>query len=418
MIRWLRRLALAVLIGLIVIATPCAFWVFTLGRVALNPETYKDVLHDAASYADLYKDLLPALADGATRNIGDASTRTALIQVIDAMPAGGWTVVSDKLPPSWLQDQLDGDMAHFFSWLNGTRSTLAVAFDLQALKTALGADKAQAVASAVLPTLLSCSAAQEQKISDSMNNPIPAGLPLCYPSKANTRTTMTGYLAAQLTALATQLPARLDLTVQLRRAEIGSTGQHLSDFDIEQAQSVAALTLRLLGLLLLLPVALLCLIVMVSIRSWKSFFRWTAWILVVSSLIAAVLVPILPALMTGAYATSRSNLEKWFGSGGRLVGSLLNGIIGSVAAGLMTPALIQISVTLAAGFIALVISILLTGPAPDVLPSDRAAERFPVSGGSGWTPGLAATKPRLINASSDTPSPRGTSTSKKIGGSP
>src|SRR5258708_5549482 len=143
----LGRLFGLVLILLILIITPLAFWAFNVDRVALNPQTYKTALRSQ----NFYNTLLPALVDATAANDeGDPQIRSAAAALVKNMSPDDWALLSDKLLPSdWLQTQIVANIDQFFAWINGSHSFPDVRFDLSLLKEKLTSSDAAAVAAVI-----------------------------------------------------------------------------------------------------------------------------------------------------------------------------------------------------------------------------------------------------------------------------
>jgi hypothetical protein len=131
---------------------------------------------------------------------------------------------------------------------------------------------------------------------------------------------------------------------------------------------------RLTVLLFLIPLGLLSLIVLIGIRSGKQFFRWTGWGLIVSGILALLPVPFLPTLALGVAGGQQGNVQPGFGESGRLIGSMLSGMVHSILSSLSMAVLIQVAIAIGLGFVAVVIAVLLPQPEPEVTRQDVRRE--------------------------------------------
>ncbi len=358
---WLGRALALILTVLILIITPAAFWIFNFQRVALNPQTYKDALRSQ----NVYEDLLPALIDAlATDGNLDSANREALKGLVNNMSPEEWGILSERLlPPSWLQTQVEGNINRIFSWLDAARPTPGINFDLTELKTRLSDNStARQAVTVVVPRLPACTATQNSQIDQAVSAGSFDKFPLCNPGSSDRRQVMVETLTNVLNALGKQLPDHWDLNEQLRQA---ARGQRVND-DLGQLRALIWLQSRLTVLLFLVPLALLCMIVIVMIRSGKQFFRWTGWALIGSGLLTLIPVPFMPGLTLGLFAGSRTNIQAGFGESGRLLTSLIGGMVASIASSLTLAVLLQVAVVIGLGFAAVVISVLLPQPEPEV----------------------------------------------------
>jgi hypothetical protein len=360
--RWLGRACALILIVFILIVTPIALWIYNVQRVALDPQTYKRALRSQ----NAYQDLLPALieAPAAKDSKLDPAHRAALQALVDNMPPDDWTALSDKLlPASWLQDQIEGNINRIFSWIDAARPTPGINFDLTELKTRLSdnATARQAV-DVVVQRLPRCTPAQETLIDRAVSAGSVEDFPLCYPASADRQRVVVEAFTNVLNSVGTQLPDHWDLNEQLRQA---ARGQQASE-ELMHLRAVIWLQSRLTVLLLLVPLALLSMIVIVAIRSGKQFFRWTGWAMIGSGLLTLVPVPFMPGMTLGLYAGSRGDSQEGFGETGRLLTSLIGGMVASIASSLTLAVLVQVAIVIGLGFGAVVLSVLLPMPEPEV----------------------------------------------------
>src|SRR3954466_11432482 len=117
--RCFGRLVAFPLVLLILVITPCAFWTFNIGVVAMNPETYKTALHNENFYTGLVPALVDAVSIDDPDNQADPQVKAASKALIGSMTPLEWALVTDNLlPPNWLQEQIDRDIDNFFAWVN------------------------------------------------------------------------------------------------------------------------------------------------------------------------------------------------------------------------------------------------------------------------------------------------------------
>src|SRR5260221_5871106 len=95
---------------------------------------------------------------------------------------------------------------------------------------------------------------------------------------------------------------------------------------------------RLVVLLFLVPILLFSLIIIITIRSAKSLFRWLGWGLILSGLITLVPVPFLSAMSFGHVA------QNSLSGSGHIVDTLAEGMVNSILSGLTLAVLIQVIV--------------------------------------------------------------------------
>jgi hypothetical protein len=395
-----RTLALCLAV-IIVLVTPCAFWMFNLQRVALDAQTYTSALQKQ----NVYQDFLPALVDiAATNEDSTPAERATFRALLTNMSMVEWAALSEKLlPPSWLQEQIEGNINRFFAWIDGSRPIPDITFDLTILKTALS-ENARSATDDIFPKLPACTAEQESTLTGITPANAPGRVPLCNSQDSNLDKVVTDHLTATFNALGTSLPDRWDLAEQIRKADIGSSDSRFTEFDMVRVRSAIWVQSRLTLLLFLIPLALLSIIVIVAVRSGKSFFRWTGWTLIGSGLLALLPVPFFPGLVYGTVSSAQPSIHEGFAEGGRIVASLLGGMMGSMMARLTLSVLVQVAITIVVGFLAVALSVILPAPEPSPELEQLTPQPMPTADGmAGNSPTFGST-PRPLGS---TPCPLG-----------
>jgi len=382
MIRWLGRSIGIILALLILLATPCAFWTFNLERVALNSQTYTNAMRAQ----HFYDGLVPALVDGAAAATNvDPAVKAYLNALLNNLSGEDWAQISALLlPPSWVQTQMESNITRFFDWLNGTSVTPGVQFDLRPIKSNFTIAKARNVVSIVIAKLPTCTPDEETKLTAAAAGEPVEDATLCNPAANDLREKVVNSLGSSLVNLGDKLPERWDLVEQLRKAEPNARGQRITEFDLAQFRAAVWLQSRLSVLLFLIPLALLSIIVIVTVRSGKEFFRWTGWVLVLSGLITLIPVPFYPAWLGGLAAGP--GVENGFGENGRIMAVLIGGMVTSLTTALTLAVLIQVAVVIVLGLVAVGVSILLPAPPPDVSLKDVEREAALAAQQASYTP--------------------------------
>jgi hypothetical protein len=367
---------------LILVVTPVAFWAFSLQRVVLSPQTYKT----AMQAQNLYNDLLPALVENlAASSETDPQLKAGLKSLLSNMTVEDWTAVSRSLlPPTWLQTQLEGTIDRLFDWIGGTSVAPGIRLELEEIKTRLTSPDARSAAAIVVPKLRPCTANQTAAIKNAPPDQGLDKLPVCSPGEPDLRQVVIDRVSATLNALGANLPVRWDLSEQLRKLDVGpvagapagqqAQGHNVTEFDLAQFRAFIWLLSRLTVLLFLIPLGLLSLIVLIGIRSGKQFFRWTGWGLIVSGILTLLPVPFLPTLALGVAGGQQGNVQPGFGESGRLIGSMLSGMVHSILSSLSMAVLIQVAIAIGLGFVAVVIAVLLPQPEPELTRQDVRRE--------------------------------------------
>lgn len=383
------------LILMILFVTPVAFWAFNLDRVTMNPQTYKTALKSQ----HFYDNLLPALVDGAaSNNSADNTIRAASQALIANMSPDDWTLLSEKLlPATWLQQELTGNIDRFFDWLNGSGTTPDISFNLTTLKTRLNSTDAASAAQIIIPKLQACTASQEQALSANVPISDVSTMPLCNPESAANRKTAVDDLTQIFKLLGQKLPDYWKLGDQIRTFTAGTPHQGLNEYDLIRFRASLWLGNQFVILLFLIPVALFALIIIVTIRSSKEFFRWLGWVLILSGLITLVPVPFLSPAMFGFFPAMQSNIQRGAGASGNILASLVGGMVSSIFSGLTLAVLIQVGIAIVIGFVCVFISVLLHAPEPEVTHQEMMVEHLRLAAEhSGSTPAWLASAPAYM----------------------
>ncbi len=124
-------------------------------------------------------------------------------------------------------------------------------------------------------------------------------------------------------------------------------------------------------ILFLIPVALMCLVVIVTVRSGKGFFRWLGWALILSGFLSLT-----PVLYSPLFNVGRANFAPFSGSnlnaGEIAIDTLSESAIKTIVSLLTTSVLIQVAILIVCGLAAVFISVLIPLPPPQ--PTDAELE--------------------------------------------
>jgi hypothetical protein len=384
----LRRLFGLLIILLILMVTPCAFWAFNIDRVAMNAQTYKTALRSQ----NFYRTLLPMLVDSAAA-MGSDSQNTQVHEAAQALTqnitSDEWALLSEKLlPPSWLQEQIDSNIDRLFSWLQGTTTNLDVHFDLSELKTKLTSTETAQVAEFIVPKLQPCSATDEAALAKGAAT-AEGELPiLCKPGTDTLQKQVVTNLTNIFLVIGNQIPNEWRLIEHLKSSsgpsitytdeEGNQVKRKFTDADLNRFRALAWLDSRLIVLLFLIPIALFAFVIMIAIRSSKQFFRWLGWGLILSGILTLALIPFISPALFGGLAMPVASAEAP-AEGRMIVGGLVMGMITSITSSMTLAVFTQVAIVIVIGFIAVFISVVLRDAEPDVTRQELAMERSVLS---------------------------------------
>lgn len=386
----IRRVIAVLLLILIIPTTVTAFWLFNANRVVLDSNTYKNSLNNRTVYHDLFGALLGGFVSTNTLPRHAEVLLPLLVNSPDA---------ADLLFPSdYAQKQIDSAVDQLNGWVNGRVDLPNVTVNLTALKDKLTNDT-EHVVSAVLRNTPPCRASQESQIrafgdNDSFEQLL---VPLCLPTDPATLANLKKQLSVGFSSYSIVLPDSWKLLDELSNlpepVAPGSTSgssaarlprpAQLNTGSLSRTRVDIWLQTRLMVLLFLIPIALMCLIVIVIIRSTKHFFRWLSWALILSGFVS--LVPVLLITLGGLSARAENvNLYSTASDVSELaLNALARGAVQSIISTLILGVLIQVAILIVVGLLAAFLSILLSSPDP--LFSDADLEAL-IAMQSGVTP--------------------------------
>lgn len=275
------RVLAGICVGAFVLFTPVVLFMFTMERIALNPEIYKQALVHIDFYHQLPSMVAQALRDSVARN---PSGNEALANLSsDDMQTIAGTLVTQQ----WAQQQTESAIDQIFDWLNSDRPTLSVKISMDGIKKQLSGPAGQQAALTVVKSWPPCTQTQLAAAAASVASGQTTGLPVCRPPDDLMPSVMP-YFGDLVAQGAQSVPATIDLAAPNGVAT-----------PIEPANDPRP-TLRLLRTLavvsLVLPVLLLLLIGALAVRSLRGAAYWWGIPMAVTGilgvLVAALMLPL------------------------------------------------------------------------------------------------------------------------------
>jgi hypothetical protein len=384
--RFLGRLAAIIILILIVPATACAFWLYNANRIALEPRTYERLLDLPLVYNELLPELLTGFAKpGETPRQAEAVLRN--------IPRAEWTFFSQSiLPNAEAQVAVANVVKSFFVWLDYGTQTLEATLDMTKIRERLQSAEVQQAVTTMVSRIRPCTAEQTQQLRDFTVTSSFQQFPVCQPSDEALRKKEIEGLVVAFELIGTKLPDQWSLSQEFRLQieREGSITPPNADIQREPPPEVKAalgmglnqfrgwttLQSRLLSLLFLIPIALLFMIVIVTIRSVKSFFRWIGWALVVSGIISLLPVFALPGV-NSSFSEIRVELATQLGTGGGALGVLFSAMLEEIVNRLTLSVLFQVAGLIVVGLVLVFISVIIpTNPDQDDEDDEQALSQI------------------------------------------
>lgn len=419
--RWFGRFIGLLLVIVFVLVFPCSMWTFNTQTIALSEDTYKNLFADEGFYQEMIPVVLPDLLEDLVPAEALQPGEMSLAVAIEQLDYQDWEPIAPSLvPASWVKNEVDSNLDNFFRWLDGDRDELTLVFHTTEIAQRLASQEGADAVRRIAATLPACTPPEERQFALCSAARIEGECPYCRPQVPRLVTALENKLSAARLTAAQELAARGDIDVV---AEVESHTQQaakdqgdelpddaFSQTDLSRFRSTVRLWQRLLVLVFLIPAAILSLIVIVTVRSAKSFFRWMGWPLVLGSLLTLVPLSALPFLLNDLRVEYGAEVEQGFANGGALVAEIMsNGMMRLVVGEFTWPVLIQAAILIALGFAAIVTSVLLPdpdAPAETIVYGSATHPTAPGSMSSATPTRMDGTTPPRFPPSDRTPSGR------------
>lgn len=302
--RCLGRFVGCLLLVMVAMVAPFTIWTVLLWGELSNADRYTDSLSDEA-YEDLTLLVLPGIAQiasGAAYDKQDTENGDALqifSQMIFNLDIERWrSIIGDQLDPEWLKDTLKTNLDNVLTYWRFESENLDIQADMTPLIEVLQGDNGAAITAAVISetaTFENCTDDQLDTIDTTLkgggpNNTI--SVPACDPGDENLNLLRSQFEQARL-LLVNDLEDLPNYQFALQ-AEVTDTSSDVAQFneDVFEMRRVLFLIDQTVVVLLLLPVMLMSLIVVITVRSAKGFFLWTSLALIETALLT--LLPLMP----------------------------------------------------------------------------------------------------------------------------
>ncbi len=392
--RLIGRIIAVLLILLMIPTTAMAFWLFNADRVATDPAAYKNALQTGFAYTDFLAAITESFSHEGVPRRADA--------VLMGITPDVWPLITPQLmPPESARKLVNTNIDAIFNWIDGTAATLQTGLDLSDLKSRLSDKYAVTAVDTIVAHLPRCTTDAAAQIDSFSSLDSFTAFPLCNPTDDTQRVTAKTQWVAALGLIGQHMPSYWNMMSSLNSAatisppNFGDPGsgapplpnsppggsrppplssqQRIDPLQLEQGRAIVWLEERLRVLLFLIPVALMCLVVIVTVRSGKGFFRWLSWALILSGFFSLIPVLILP-LFSASVADPRTlTVVERLGTGGQALKVLARGMIQSIISSLTLSVLLQVAALIVVGLIAAFISVLIAPPEPELTEAELHA---------------------------------------------
>ncbi|MCD4686937.1 MAG: hypothetical protein K8S97_13485 [Anaerolineae bacterium] len=393
--RFLRRVIGFGLAALFVLLLPLSLWTYNGQRILLSGNTYKEMFTDEDFYDDLVPRVLPALLTDLDAS-QPAQGEVAFRDLIDHTPAREWERIAPALVPrEWVEREVNQNLDATLDWLDEDRD-LELVFHTDVVRRQLNGRAGEQAVAQMIAAMPSCTLEEERDLDAFMQGAADVEFPYCRPANASLSASLDELMHLARVAAAAELPDEIDVIAEMRAEAEVEAALHpddpfsndpdpFSDKDLNQFRSAVRLWKQLLLLTLMIPLAVLSMIVIVAIRSAKSFFRWVGWSLILGSMITLAPLFFLPFI--APHLTVETELEDGFVAGGSLIAEVVSHRVFEMLIGQFTwPVLIQAALLIGIGFVFAVLSVLLLEPDRKPVPAGMPISGTPSSMPSFGTP--------------------------------
>lgn len=341
-----------------IILAICAMLLFVFSTCAIsfrisatNVDTYKETLVNQNVYEDIIPYVIPAILEDNQLPLDFGTDFSIDHNDMDKfLTENDWREIAHELlPAEWLQTQIETILDRIFMLTQGDFSQVNQPADLDEVITRLRGEEARNVAGIIISAAPECTATQIRQL-DNFKLGDNQTFPICKPTDSLYEKS-TSILSTWFANIANRIEASLEQTPQEVIYQ-----ENLARFVYQLAQFDSQISL----LFYLCPMALLTLIVIVAVRSLKSFGRWMGWSAILTGIIIVFLLFALQYLVFDAFDSvlrATTNIE-------RFQAQLFAGLIRSLYDSMSNIMLIHIGVFIALGFVLLAVSSI--APSPDI----------------------------------------------------
>lgn len=341
--RLLRRITALVLATIVLLMLTLSACTSAFRTSMMDVDTYKRTLAQQNVYQDLLPFVIPVILEENQAELGgDSNFHFDLNDINEFMTQDDWRAVSNQLlPPEWLQTSSESVLDSLFLIMQGDFSRTENLVDFNDIIARLQGESGQMASQTIISASPDCTAEQVTQLRafNIENGDI---FPLCNPPQLLREKSIT--LVSQWFS---QLGTQLAISVQENenRLTIQQDYANLLYLWVKLDSQIS-----LLGLIC--PLGLIGLMVLLVVRTLKSFGRWVGWTLLITGIVIILLMFTIQSAVFDSFdaiGTASSELE-------RFQAQLTAGFFRSIYANMSGMMLFQSGLLILAGFILLAIS--------------------------------------------------------------
>jgi|GEM_PF-7058018 len=279
------------------------------------------------------------------------------------------SITQEIIPGDYLEEQTQDNLVIFLEYVRGDAARLEIVFDTSVLRNNLLGQPGDRMVNRIFSSFPDCDADGEAALVAFLNEDSDM-FPYCQPNDADLQRQVFTTLNNTKDELASDIPETWNIRERIAEEE-GITLQEVDEslYLALQRPSVLGRELRVLNFLL--AAAFLAFIVIVTVDSGTSFFRWMGWSVMFGGIFSLIPLLIVPIVISAEFAAVESA-----DAATELGEEAFRGFVSGLVTDITRPLLIQGALMVAIGFLCLFFSILLPNPDEDLLAQEADERRL------------------------------------------
>lgn len=279
--RFLSRASAVFVVFLFIIVVSISACTVAFRESLINVDTYKESLVEQKVYEDIIPYVIPALLRENQTDLNSNESFAIDLNDIDRfMSIEDWRLVSDELiPAEWVKNQTESILDTIDRIKQGDFSKLENIVDLSEVVARLQGDEGKRASEIIIASAPDCSTQQAIQLRQFDGQPDTV-FPICNPpqlQKAKATNVISDWFYTVGIVIETQIRQQDD-------------GLNVPEEGAKVIYNLFQLDSQLSLLLLICPLSLVGLIILLAVRTLKSFGRWLGWSFILSGIFTLLLI--------------------------------------------------------------------------------------------------------------------------------
>jgi hypothetical protein len=292
-IRFPGKVIAFLLLLIFFVLLPTVLLTFNVQQAMFERDTYQRVVEDPSLYTVFLPSLLPGLVRDIEQSPDVPPDARYAGQLFSRLDKDDWRDVTTLLAPvDWIQGQVEHNLDAFFTWIDAPQVAPDFLIDLTEMKRRLDGDEGREMVQLVIESWPACSASEADTMQQVLDDKAGAetSLPACLPGDDALRAQLNDSLNDAVAIVAEETPDAL------YAGGVSASGQQLSLAERTRLLNIKVairMSRRVPYLVFILPLAVLLLIEIITVRSFKELLRWCGWALSVGGLLSLIMLLVL-----------------------------------------------------------------------------------------------------------------------------